>query len=245
MWLFRHPDASWSLAILLGVLLVTQCVASPAYHEILPQRSNRAISPSLSDIDVPRTLSLTKRVEPVIPDPVRVIEYLQERINTNVEQPFPGSSPNDPEGIWTVCLEHVSHFLINPSNTLDPIDNAAAKLGRLYDLAMATLEAIIEAHGYPSEDDDNVLSLRLGQVEIDWTCREGALCWHMLYDFCLLMKEKVARGYVGMYQGQLTNVATGVVTWVNLKIRRGTERGMALPRRGTGGGLMEREIEAG
>ena len=64
-------------------------------------------------------------------------------------------------------------------------------------------------------------------------------------NFCLLMKEKVARGYVGMYQGQLTNVATGVVTWVNLKIRRGTERGMALPRRGVGGGLMERKIEAG
>lgn len=244
MWLFRHLDASSSIAILLDLLLAAKCCASPAYHEVPPS----AIPPSLSDIDAPRTISLDKRVDPVIPDPVRVVEYLNARINTNVETPFPGSSPNDPHGIWTVCLEHVSHFLLSPFNTLDPIDNAAAKLERLYDLAMATLEAIIDAHGYPSEDDDNVLSLRLGQVEIDWTCREGALCWHMLYDFCLLMKEKVARGYVGMYQGQLVNVATGVVTWVNLKIRRGTERGgagMALPRRVVGGGLMERNIEAG
>lgn len=222
-------------------------MASPAYHDAIPPYSDSAISRSLSNIDAPRSSSLLKRVDPdpAIPDFVRVVEFLRERIDTNVDAPFPGSSPNDPENIWRVCLEHVSHFLINPSTTLEPIENAAAKLSRLYDLALVTLESIIEAHGFPQEDDDNELSLRMGQVEIEWSCREGPLCWHMLYDFCLLMKQKVAMGYVGMYQGQLVNMATGVVTWVRLKIRRGTEAGgagMTLPRRMVGEGLMERSI---
>ena len=156
--------------------------------------------------------------------PTRLVQFLRETINIATDD------EPDPDNIrlWRICLEHVSHFLYDPTISIEPIDNAAFKLERLYDLAMATFYELIETYDFPNDPTDNAFSLRMGQVAIEWSCQAGPLCWHLLFDFCRIMKQKARQGWVGIYNGQLVNVGTGVVTWVRLTIVRGRVGGNGL-----------------
>ena len=209
MWLPRFLSLH---AILVLPFLQQTCLASPPYHHGTAVRTEPPLNSPGSVIDAN---SLQRRVTSL--QSVRVVQYLREIIN--ITPAGEGPTNND---IWRICLEHVSNVLsINPLVNVQTISDVANKLARLYDLAMAALWEIIETHGYPSDDTDDTFSLTLGQVAIEWVCREGPLCWHLLYDFCIIMKEKARQGWTGIYSGELVNVGTGVVTWVRLTIKRG------------------------
>lgn len=232
MVLLRLLDLPRLSAAFVVITLLGGCLAGPAHHGSRPQRKDSvalqglvpAISPSSSDSIKPPTL--VRRAQGL--EPVRLVQYLRETINLA----GPNENDDDHTYLWRIYLEHVSQFLFNPALTIDPIGNVAFKLERLYDLAAQALYEIIETHDYPEDNSDNEFSLRLGQVAIEWGCRTGPLCWHLLYDFCLLMQQKARQGWTGMYNGQLINVGTGVVTWVRLTIRGGRGGGgIALPKR--------------
>ena len=208
MWLPRLLSLH---AILVLHILQQICLASPPYRYEPVRKRVLPTSPAAI-----HTNGLQRRVTGL--SSVRVVEYLREIINI---APTSDGPPPD-EDLWRICLEHVSNVLsINHAVNVGPVSEVATKLVRLYDLAMASLWELIEVHGHPSEDTDDIFSLSLGQVAIEWGCRQGPLCWHLLYEFCIVMKEKARQGGTGMYSGELVNVGTGVVTWVRLTIRRG------------------------
>ena len=225
-------------AILIAALLGS-CIAKPTHHvaasapwqrddSVVTLGRARANSLSAASKSVKHLAAIDKRVD--IPSPVRVVQFLHETISTATsEEPDIEDSQ-----LWNVCLEHVTWFVINPDVPIDQVGNVAMKLERLYSLAMGALWDIIETHDYPSESEDNAFALQLGSVAIEWGCRAESLCWSLLYEFCLLMKQKASQGWTGMYDGQLINAATGVVTWVKLTIKgRGPGGGLVLPKRGT------------
>ena len=241
MWLPVRPrDFNLGLAgaILIAALLGS-CIAKPTHHvaatapwqrddSVVTMRRARANSLLAASKSVKYLAAIDKRVD--IPSPVRVVQFLHETISTaTAEEPDIGNTQ-----LWNICLEHISWFIINPHVPIDQVENVAMKLERLYNLALGTIWDIIETHHYPNDSEDNAFALRLGQVAIEWRCRAESLCWSLLYEFCLLMKQKASQGWTGMYEGQLINAATGVVTWVKLSITgRGPGGGLALPKRGT------------
>ena len=239
MWpLLRLRDFSLGLA---GAILIVafqgSCVAKPAHHVAVrvPWQEGdstvtlgraRASSLSAAGNSVEYLAPIDRRTD--IPQPVRLVQFLRETISTAAEEEHDVGDTQ----LWNVCLEHVTWFIVNPHVSLDQVENVAMKLDRLYSLAMGALWDIIETHNYPSESEDNAFALRLGSIAIEWGCRADSLCWNLLYEFCVLMKQKASQGWTGAYQGQLINVATGVVTWVRLTIKgRGPRDDLALPKR--------------
>ena len=67
-------------------------------------------------------------------------------------------------------------------------------------------------------DDLQDFTLRLGQVTLDVFCRDG-ICWNIIPKFLDEMAKLAAGGLVGMWEGHLVNLATGLTTWVKLSIR--------------------------
>lgn len=206
MW-FHGPTGRYT-TLVFSVLQQT-CLTLPPHHY---QASDSPVNNrGLSHID---SSALQSRVDPITT--VRVVKQLRETINIATPDELPVANL-----LWRIYLDHVSHVLsINAGLQIDVISNVASKLVRLYDLALATIYEIIETHGYPNDPTDDTLSLSLGQVAIEWSCRAGPLCWRLLHEFCLIMKEKARQGWTGIYSGELVNVGTGVVTWVKLSIRR-------------------------
>ena len=218
------------------VALLGSCIAEPTHHVAPRGPANffgrtRAQFLSAAGKSGRYLAPLDRRVD--LPRPVRVVQFLRETIST---APAEDHDAEGAEGadLWNICLEHVSWFIINPHVPVDQVDNVAMKLERLYSLAMGVLWEIIETHDYPTEQEDNSFALRLGSVAIEWGCRGESLCWSLLYEFCLLMRQKASQGWTGSYDGQLVNAATGVITWVKLTIRgRGPGNSLVLRKRGT------------
>ncbi|KAL8793167.1 MAG: hypothetical protein Q9195_004197 [Heterodermia aff. obscurata] len=220
---------------ILILALLGSCIAKPTHQVAVRvhwQQSDSAVtlgmaranSLSAARNSVQHLAPIDRRTD--IPPPVRLVQCLRETINTAAAEEHDTANTE----LWNICLEHVTWFIINPRLPLPQVENVAMKLERLYDLAMGILWDIIEKHDYPSEPEDTAFALRLGSVAIEWGCRAESLCWDLLYEFCLLMKQKASQGWTGAYQGQLINAATGVVTWVKLTIRgRGPGDGLALP----------------
>jgi len=85
---------------------------------------------------------------------------------------------------------------------------------RFYVFAIETVEACIGR----DLDDLEHFTLRLGQVTLEIVCR-NFICWNIVSEFLRRMSRVTENWSVGMFEGHIVNVATGLTTWVKLTIR--------------------------
>ena len=107
---------------------------------------------------------------------------------------------------WQIRLRTVESLL--------PAQQAADLLERFYIFAEDTVSSYV---GREMEDVADFL-LRLGEVTLEVFCGDF-ICWGILGTFLREMGQRVLNGFVGMYEGHVVNVATGLSTWVKLSLR--------------------------
>lgn len=98
--------------------------------------------------------------------------------------------------------------------TLLPAQDAAGLLEWFYSFATHTVREYIGQDMLDLED----FTLRLGQVALDVYCRDG-ICWNIIAEFLEKMSQLAEGGLVGMWEGHVVNLVTGLTIWVKLSIR--------------------------
>lgn len=107
---------------------------------------------------------------------------------------------------WQIRLQTVDSLL--------PNELGAFWMERFYVFAIETVEAWIGK----DLDDLEHFTLRQGQVTLEIVCR-NFICWNIVGEFLRRMARVTENGFVGMFEGHIVNVATGLTTWVKLTIR--------------------------
>lgn len=111
---------------------------------------------------------------------------------------------NDEE-TWEIRLRTVQSLL--------PLGTAAYLMARFYVMAIEAVESYIGRL-----DDVEEWALRIGEVTLEVFCR-NFICFNIIEEFLKKMEQLAGNGLVGMFEGHIVNVATGLTTWVKLSIK--------------------------
>ncbi len=111
---------------------------------------------------------------------------------------------NDEE-TWEIRLRTVQ--------TLLPVETAAYLMARFNVIAIEAVDPYIGR-----VDDVEDWALRIGEVTLEIFCR-NCIGSNIIGEFLKKMEQLAKNGLVGMFEGQIVNIATGLTTWVKLSIK--------------------------
>ena len=160
---------------------------------------NLAICTAIPGTHQSRPSSLSPTPEKPLEKRVQITQFISDTLRS--DDP---ANPNE----WHMRLEHVE--------VLIPIQLAVLGLRSFYSRLRLAASPNIGYHHW-----GRALSIAIDSLQLEFYCRQDErIPYSMIHAFVKKMEELVGGGLTGLYNGELEDAATGIVTWIKFSLRR-------------------------